>query len=165
MFVDVCLAMRSMYYRRNCGSYICTVGLLGVLLTFYVWGLKQNKQTGISFNLKRPKFKRDIADIRLATNRPHAIKVSKARENIRGVLAHGNSLENGIKGGTNTQKEAVPSLDGYGTEFRSHDSKESARGREVKVDQKNVSDTTAQSQDERPLNVYIVDEHHEGSYL
>lgn len=154
-----------MYHRRNCGSYICTVGLLGVLLTFYVWGLKQNKQTGISFNLKRPKFKRDTSDIRLGTNRHHPVKVSKARENIRGVLVHGNSLRNGVKGGTNSRKEAVPSLDRYDAEFRSHDLKESARDTKVKADQRNVSDSTAQSQDERPLNVYIVDEHHEGSYL
>lgn len=126
--------MRTVYYRRNCISYISTIGVFSFLLTLYVWGLKQNKQTAVSFNLKASKFKRHVEGYNYVKG-----KSLKFKERTKGFAESVNAeyTDDPFEG----QRRQRPDTD-RGLDDR-HD-----------LEDKKRTDSS--------LHVYVVDEHHEG---
>lgn len=157
--------MRAVYYKRNFVSYMCLVGVFSVLLTLYVWGLKQHKQTGVKFNLKNPKFKRDTS---ITRNNAEEVRFDPrfrkppVRGNLKGLSNPHKVKENQHMG----QEGFGDPRAGTGSEGRAAQARPQEWDDILRHEVVNVKDrqALAPGAGKEGLNVYVVEEHHEGAY-
>jgi len=149
--------MRAVYFKRTFVSYICTVGLFSLLLTLYVWGLKQHKQTGVKFNLKNPKFKRDVYGGKTLTQ----TRLNKENvQNKHGSVGSSYKSRSRLDKGMDVRPRSEPN--GQNVKPGPRGKAESVEDFIDKLEQRKRHDSDA-GKDSR-LNVYVVEEHHEGMY-